>query len=231
MLTTSVPERTKLDATTQENANEPSETEEFTFALTRASFREALNRALRVSGESEEGLPERMTQVELVKRTGMARSTLAKYLADELDDDFPINPDLKMLCRLAEALNVPPAYLLMRPEDWKRLAHAAASLGKVSNMHAASDQPTGQPTRYASAAAQSVAGYEAARRLGVAPSNLQMQVVNDSDAKFAREVDERLARTRRSIRTTCALPPLNHLSEEYHRSLLYICASVGANTH
>lgn len=200
------------------------------FAITRASFREALNRALRVSDEAEDGLPKRMTQVELVKRTGMARSTLAKYLSDAPDDDDPINPDLKMLCRLADALNVPPAFLLMRPEDWKRLAHAAANLGRVSNSGVTSAEAAERTNRYANAAEQSVAGYRAAREMGIAPSNLNIEVMHEGDADLVRDVEARHARTRRSIRTTCALPPLNLLSGEYHLSLLYLCANVGANT-
>lgn len=200
------------------------------FAITRASFRQALNRALRVSDEAEDGSPKRMTQVELVKRTGMARSTLAKYLSDAPDDDDPINPDLKMLCRLADALNVPPAFLIMRPEDWKRLAHAAANLGKVSRNGATSAKAEGRPSRYASAAEQSVAGYHAAKEMGIAPSNLNIEVTQEGDAELVRDVEARQARTRRSIRTTCALPPLNRLSGEYHLSLLYLCANVGANT-
>lgn len=213
-----------------ENETNGSDVGEETFALTRASFREALNRALRVSDEGDDGSPKRMTQVELVKRTGMARSTLAKYLADGADDDDPINPDLKMLCRLADALNVPPAFLLMREEDWKRLAHAAAALVSVSKVEAKSAKPSIEPARYANAAEQSVAGYRAAKVMGVEPSSVPIEVTHAGDASLAHEVEERHARTRRSIRTTCALPPLNHLSAEYHLSLLYLCANVGANT-
>jgi transcriptional regulator with XRE-family HTH domain len=213
-----------------ENETNVPDVGEEAFALTRASFREALNRALRVSDEADDGSPKRMTQVELVKRTGMARSTLAKYLADGPDDGDPINPDLKMLCRLSDALNVPPAYLLMRPEDWKRLAHAAANLGKVSNIQRASGKQSGAPARYSSAAEQSIAGYQAAKVMGMASTNIQIEVTHEGDADLAREVEEQQAHTRRSIRTTCALPPLNRMSEEYHLSLLYLCANVGANT-
>ncbi|MGF6766119.1 transcriptional regulator with XRE-family HTH domain [Paraburkholderia sp. GAS33] len=219
-----------MDIAVHENEINVPEVEERVFALTRASFREALNRALRVSDEADDSSPKRMTQVELVKRTGMARSTLAKYLADGADDEDPINPDLKMLCRLADALNVPPAFLLMREEDWKRLAHAAATLVSVSKAEGASGKPSIRPERYANAAEQSIAGYKAAKDMGVAPSNVRIEVTHAGDADLAREVEERHARTRRSIRTTCALPPLNHLSEEYHLSLLYLCANVGANT-
>ncbi|MGK8200624.1 helix-turn-helix domain-containing protein [Burkholderia cepacia] len=219
-----------MEAAMLENETKTPDAADEMFALTRASFREALNRALRVSDEADDGSPKRMTQVELVKRTRVARSTLAKYLADGPDDGDPINPDLKMLCRLAEALNVPPAYLLMRPEDWKRLAHAAAHLGKLAKAQAMPATTGRRATHYASAAEQSVAGYQAAKAMGVAPSNLHIDVTNEADAELARDVEERQARTRRGIRTTCALPPLNHLTEEYHLSLLYLCANVGANS-
>ncbi|VBG63428.1 hypothetical protein [Burkholderia pseudomallei] len=218
-----------MNTVEHENETKASDVGEATFALTRASFREALNRALRVSDEMDDGQPKRMTQVALVKRTQMARSTLAKYLADGPDDDDPINPDLKMLCRLADALNVPPAFLLMRDEDWKRLAHAAAMLVNVSKAQADPGKALVKPTRYANAAEQSVAGYQAAKAMGIAPSAVKIEVTHAGDADLAREIDERNARTRRSIRTTCALPPLNHLTEEYHLSLLYLCANLGAN--
>jgi hypothetical protein len=61
----------------------------------------------------------------------VARSTIAKYVATRADDSVLTKPDLKTLCRSAHALNVPPAPLLMRPKDWRRLAQAATFLNQA----------------------------------------------------------------------------------------------------
>lgn len=49
------------------------------FALTRASFREALNRALRVSDEVDDGSPKRMTQAEVAQRIDVDAETVSRF--------------------------------------------------------------------------------------------------------------------------------------------------------
>lgn len=98
---------------------------ELLWERTRKALRGNLVRVLSVSREGEEGAT-RMTQTELTSLTGIARSTLAKFLSSE--DESVINPDLQTLCRLAEALNIPPALLLMSTHDWSRLLSAISGL-------------------------------------------------------------------------------------------------------
>ena len=180
---------------------------------------------MRVGSEAEDGRPIRMKQKELIGRAGVARSTLNKYLAND-DSDFPVNPDLRTLCRLAEALNLPPAYLLMRPNDWRRLAQWAAQLRKVD---LAATARSADQNSFESAVDQALAGYVAAKQLAVAPVPMHLDNGNESDERNAHEVEALQADMRRSIRTTCALPPLRHLPIEYHQFLLYLCAGLSAN--
>lgn len=80
-------------------------------------------RVMRVAGGGGES-PEAMTQQELSKRAGVARSTLANHKDLWNKEEKAPNPTLGKICAIADALNVPPAFLLMRSEDWRVLAQA-----------------------------------------------------------------------------------------------------------
>ncbi|MGY4494883.1 helix-turn-helix domain-containing protein [Pseudomonas sp. TE3610] len=88
-----------------------------------------LLRAMQVSGVTSTGEPKKLSQKELAKQSGVARSTISKYLTQNCE----ANPDLETLCRLASALNVSPALLLMSEEDWHQLARGLLEVGYVKN--------------------------------------------------------------------------------------------------
>jgi transcriptional regulator with XRE-family HTH domain len=88
------------------------------------AFRANLRRAVRYAGEDEVGDAKRITLDELASNTGIARSTVAKYLGGTAKTVDP-NPDLQSICALAQTLSVPPAFLLMRPQDWLDLVAAS----------------------------------------------------------------------------------------------------------
>ncbi|WP_312800099.1 helix-turn-helix transcriptional regulator [Pseudomonas sp.] len=92
-------------------------------------FGSNLLRAMQVADFSKEGEPKKLTQERLAKASGVARSTISKYLAQQID----VNPDMETICRLASALNVSPALLLMSDEDWLRLAHATSTVAEAKN--------------------------------------------------------------------------------------------------
>jgi transcriptional regulator with XRE-family HTH domain len=79
--------------------------------------------AMLVGGPADgDGNIGRLRSVLLQRQTGIARTTL-RALTSCKDEEGP-NPDLKTLARLSEALDVPLAFLLMRPQDWETLSTA-----------------------------------------------------------------------------------------------------------
>ncbi|MGV8863219.1 MAG: XRE family transcriptional regulator [Pseudomonas sp.] len=86
-------------------------------------FSENLSAVLAIGGKQrEDGRPGPVTATCIHRETGIARSTLRalKSPPDHLDP----NPDLHTLTRIADVLGVPPAFLLMRPQDWLALGQA-----------------------------------------------------------------------------------------------------------
>lgn len=91
-------------------------------------FSRNLSAVLAVAGalrESQRGVDGSapFSAVKMQRDTGIARSTLRALKTPQA------NPDLATLQRLADALGVPPAFLLMRPQDWALLAGAVDSSG------------------------------------------------------------------------------------------------------
>lgn len=99
---------------------------------TKQTLAENLIAAMRVAGcVSDSDVTSPMSQVELSSKTKIARSTIAKLRnlrSDTIQNTCgsPYSPDLATLCRLAWALNIPPAFLLMSQEDWTRLLGAVS---------------------------------------------------------------------------------------------------------
>lgn len=95
--------------------------------------------ALRVAGQDRAGKPSKMRQVDIMRITGMSRTTLRPLLDTSKSNSR--NPDLATLNKLALAIGVPLAFLLMTPRDWRVLIkaigaladHQAAAHGLVSD--------------------------------------------------------------------------------------------------
>lgn len=196
----------------------------------RKSFCESLRRALGVAGRTGDGQPKKITQVSVSATSGVARSTIAKYLAAKDDNVEMVNPDLETLCRLAHTLNISPAYLLMTPEDWQRLAHGAAALVAAARTTALAELATStRASGPMNPAQQALAGLDVAKRLGVAPLNITIDGTSAADVAIADEVGRINERARCGLLATCALPPLATMPPECERILLYFCAVIGAN--
>ncbi len=89
-------------------------------------FGRNLSAVLAVAGaqretERDPDAPGPFSSVQMQRDTGIARSTLRALKTPAA------NPDLDTLDRLAGALGVPPAFLLMRPQDWSLLANAVSN--------------------------------------------------------------------------------------------------------
>lgn len=85
-----------------------------------------LTTALSVAGPPDEyGNPRRLRTTQVQRKTGVARSTL-RALQNCRDGDS--NPDLRTLCRIADELDIPVAFLLMEPQQWLALVTATVSM-------------------------------------------------------------------------------------------------------
>lgn len=86
-------------------------------------FKTALRRLTTYAGDGGDGQPTRKTQASLSRHADVKRSTLSTYMTP-VDSPQGRNPGLDKLCRMAEALGLPPALLLMTADDWSRLLTA-----------------------------------------------------------------------------------------------------------
>lgn len=88
--------------------------------------------ALRVAGPGLSGNASKLRPVDVMRRTGMSRSTLRPLL--DTSERGHRNADLGTLQKLAQAIGVPMAFLLMTPADWRVLVKA---IGAFSDHQAA----------------------------------------------------------------------------------------------
>lgn len=91
-----------------------------------------IKEALSVAGPATAGRGSHpLRSVALQQSTGIARSTL-RALVDGRQASGP-NPDLNTLSRLADAMGIPVAFLIMRPDDWRTLSQAIDGLQAPSH--------------------------------------------------------------------------------------------------
>lgn len=214
-LSSRLPSNKTEDAVTEEVE------ESTTFRDVSRCFVEALRRSMRVASEDEDGAPDALSQTQLAERAGMGRSTLAKYLGGRADET-PANPDLDIICRLAEAVGVPPAILLMRPQDWASLGSGMLTFQQAmrdSTFTALAAELQGMD----STTSQRVA--EAALRIG----RLLNTVEDERDPKVSQEVRDFRHATKMSISSTAASIPfrMDGVTISHLPALLTICSILG----
>lgn len=197
---------------------------------TRRAIGQSLFDAMRVAG-IKEGKPAKLTQEELSERTGVARSTIAKYLAAREDASVSANPDLETLCRIAKVLNVPPAMMLLSRDDWIRLANAALMM-----LDTVEDEGVRNIVGSLPAASEPFERGEGGLRIAkrVALYSDAAPNVGDERAPLRTELIEQQRtsreRTRLGIMALSALAPLEDMKREYRVCLLSLCALLGAST-
>jgi hypothetical protein len=98
-----------------------------TFERTAAALLQNLRNALEVAGDGTGSVAEPMSKSDLARRTKLSRDAVANLIPKE-DADESGNCDLRTLCAVAEQLGVPPALLLMTPEDWHHFLSALDTL-------------------------------------------------------------------------------------------------------
>lgn len=161
-----------------------------------------------------------MSQEQLAADAGIARSSLAKLLKQEKD----ANPTLKSICQIADALGIPPAFLLLRDRDWKVLAESvmAYELARTDNRFNAFCDRLASAKDHGPAASV-INGRDLARltnHLPNLPNNVDRMVRENVEAQAYR------------IGATSAAPPLQQLhaaNPDYVPLLLTICAAMGAS--
>lgn len=194
------------------------------FEAVSRSFTEAVRRAMRVAAQNEEGELASLSQTDLAAQAKMGRSTLAKYLGTGPEDPAA-NPTLDVVCRLADTLGVPPAFLLMRPKDWASLA-----TGTLTFLQALPAPEFGakllQLQEMETTTSPEVAC--AAIELG----KLLNTVENDQDSRLPKEVREFRHAAKASTAAIAASIPFRYdgVSKEHLPVLLTLCGIVGTTT-
>lgn len=85
-----------------------------------------LTAALLVAGPARAGKPNKLRQIDVMRRTRMSRSTLRPLL--DTAGSCQRNPDLGTLQKLAQTIGVPIAFMLMTPSDWRALIQAVSAI-------------------------------------------------------------------------------------------------------
>lgn len=219
---------------------EPESQAQMVFMRAQQALRGNLDRVLSVSGD-DRGAPRSLSRSHLSRVTGIARSTVTKLLCGPKSKPTEsaesatamgvsqANPDLDTLCRLASALAVPPAFLLMSSTDWKRLIQAVANMHELASLTGNAKLRHRSTTDVAQAALDVHASWE--RRRAVLPGAAELA---KSEA-FAGEQERMRQATSRHTKSTAALVNWDRIPEGGETALLlavcvHMAASLAAET-
>lgn len=174
-------------------------------ATMRRTLAKNLSAALMVAGASQDGDGiAKMKLTDLNRRTDIARSTLSKLANGETSSGIQANPDLETLCRLATALNLSPAFLLMSADDWQRLLAALNGLPQAL-FGSFLDDLTSRATHNDKVRT----GLILAEKLNLYPDNTYFKVdeeeVGARQDEMDRHIDDRNEMKRLAILTTTAV--------------------------
>jgi len=174
---------------------------------------------MRVAGPAgQDGRASPLRSAALHRSTGIARSTLRALRNPKNGNEA--NPDLRTLVRLANAIGVPPAFLLMRPEDWEMLCGA---INHLRDPHLAATQLLGAGVDIGPDIAEKVL-----KRCGVHPSRLPM--TGPLDALEQARIADGNERVRRASHVLAALMQLPARNEKSRTMLTALAAAMASQT-
>lgn len=199
---------------------------------TRRALAQAIFHAMQIAGEPENDAPKRLSQEALAERAGISRSTVAKYLSAKDSNEQIVNPDLETVCKIASALNIPPAFLLMTTSDWSKLtqavANAATSIQDPVIRQVVSELARDRPNP----ARRGEAALRIAARLGVYQrQSKSIDGTQDIPQRWIEAQSEARLQSQLGILCATSLPPLGDLNNEHRTILLSLCAILGASTN
>lgn len=177
--------------------------------------------AMCVAGAPNLGRPSAITQQELMDTSGISRSTLTGQMRG---GDKEVNPKLEQITRVAEALGVPPAFLLMRPDDWTRLAQVVIFYGQL--MRSSSSRVDALISKFSSTHTadveeQVLIADQLARALGV-ENHVSKESIAEAGSHLQAEMNAANSEAKRRIFTSASLPDLSKMtgSERFAALLL-----------
>lgn len=183
-----------------------------------ATFRDALVRTMRVAGEDEAGDPAGISQTKLEERTGVSRKAIGEYCSGHGD-----GAKLETIERLAEGLGVPPAFLLMRREDWISLANAVITLMSISKANGEEGAPHQDSIkeRLTPIGAAEI-GVALARALGTIPKRR---------GSSSPDLENEIRAAELGVAHTAAAPPYQTLTTDQKYAAIALCAFAGTPKH
>lgn len=174
---------------------------------------------MRVAGPAgRDGRASPLGSAALHRSTGIARSTLRALRNPKNGSEA--NPDLRTLSRLANAIGVPPAFLLMRPEDWEMLCGA---INHLRDPHIAAAQLLDAGVDIGPDIVEKVL-----MRCGVHPSRRPM--TGTSDALEQARIADGNERVRRTSHVLAALMQLSARNEKSRTMLTALAAAMASQT-
>lgn len=182
---------------------------------------DALRRAMRVAGRDDEGNLRNLKQGELAERAGVSRSKLGKVISPKDDDIGKV--DLRTICALADALGVPPAFLLLRKGDWQSIGNAV----RLFETHSGKDSIVAWRERFANPRNTGTASTALAAKDLAILQELLSEVPSDLPAQAKAMMHERHEEMEASIVNTAALAPLDALYDTYFSELITLCVFAG----
>ncbi|PIG25517.1 MULTISPECIES: helix-turn-helix domain-containing protein [Janthinobacterium] len=192
-------------------------------AAQRRALAENMLAAMDVAGApGRDGQPGKLNQSDLAAATGIARSTLSRFVTENTDK--PPNPDLDTLCRIAEALNIPPFFLLMGKSDWVKMAEAVKAYLLVMDDVELSEAMNNYTQKH-----KVLAGIELAQRFDMYQPDENVVAASDRHEEIQADLARRSERSRRAILSATAVSQLS--SREKNRVLLTTIGAIFGAMH